>query len=243
VRLLSGVALLPLAASLVWCSAKSLALVAVRGSAAAPFTAGLGLTLAAWLVSRQLGAEAGAARWAARGARWFYVLGHELTHALAAWASGGKVFAISVAERGGHVDLSETSVLISLAPYCVPFHALAVIAAYRALLWLRPETQADALFLLLMGAALGFHALMTWGTLTETKQPDLDAAGGVVFSLAVIGAANGLMLLALLKALFPESVPLLARVREAGAGAWWFWTSAWRLVLPAGKSLWRRALA
>ncbi|MBI4371335.1 MAG: hypothetical protein HY552_03445 [Elusimicrobia bacterium] len=238
-RLLIGVFLLPLSASLAWAAAKALAGAAMGASGAGPFVAGIGLTTAAWLVGRQAAAARGAAGWAGRAARWLYVLGHELTHALAAWGSGGKVFAISVREKGGHVDLSERSAFVALAPYCVPFHAVAVVAGYRVLLWLRPQARADALFLLLMGAALAFHVLMTWNTLTEVRQPDLDAAGGAVFSLALIGAANGLLILLLLKALFPESVALGPRLRAAGLGAWRFWVGAFDLAAPAARELWR----
>ncbi len=242
-RLLVGIALLPLSAALFWAAAKALAGVALGASAAAPFTAGLGLVAAAWILGRHVIDPAGRYGWAPRTARWMYVLGHELTHALAAWTSGGKVFAIHVEEKGGHVDLSHSSAFVALAPYCVPFHALIVVAGYRVLLWLKPEAQAETVFLLLMGGALAFHAFMTWETLTQVKQPDLDAAGGTIFSFALIGAANGLVVLLLLKALFPESVAFGSAAKAAGLGAWWFWTKAWMLAWPKAKDLWRRMRA
>ena len=240
-RLLVGILLLPLSASLSWAAVKALTGVALGASAAAPFVAGLGLTAAAWILGRHVIDPSGRYGWGMRAARWMYVLGHELTHALAAWTSGGKVFAIHVEEKGGHVDLSHSSAFIALAPYCAPFHAVLVVVGYRLLLWLKPEAQAEALFLLLMGAALAFHALMTWETLTQVKQPDLAHAGGSVFSFALIGLANGLVVLLLLKALFPESVVLAAALKAAALGAWWFWTKAWTLAWPAAKGLWRRA--
>lgn len=242
-RLLLGVLLLPLSAALAWSAAQALAGVALHGTAAAPFVAGMGLVAVAWLLGRHVIDPIGPFGWGMRLARWAYVAGHELTHALAAWSSGGKVFAIHVGEKGGHVDLSESGAFVALAPYCVPFHALFVIAGYRALTWLKPDAQADALFLALMGGALAFHGLMTWETLTQVKQPDLEAAGGAVFSAALIGAANGLVVLLLLKVLFPESVGLGASVARAGRSAWRFWTQAWTLALPAAKNLWRRAFA
>jgi len=242
-RLLVGILLLPLSAALFWAAAKTLAGVALGASAAAPFVAGMGLMAVSWVLGRHVIDPIGPFGWGTRAARWLYVLGHELTHALAAWTSGGKVFAIHVEEKGGHVDLSRSSAFVALAPYCVPFHALLVVAGYRALLWLKPEAQAEALFLLLMGGALAFHALMTWETLTRVRQPDLDDAGGRVFSFALIVLANGLVVLLLLKVLFLESVELGAALKTAGLRAWWFWTKAWALAWPEAKDLWRRSRA
>jgi hypothetical protein len=239
-RLLIGVLLLPLSGALFWAAAKALAGVALGAAVAAPFLAGIGLIAVLWLLDRHVFDPIGPLGWGSRMARWSYVLGHELTHALAAWASGGKVFAIHVEEKGGHVDLSESNFLVALAPYFVPFYALVVVFGYRLLIWLRPQAQADSVFLLLMGAAVSFHGFMTWETLTQVKQPDLHAAGGVVFSAAVIGAANGVALLLLLKVLFPDMVFLWASLRGAGAATWWFWTKAWTLLRPAAGRLRRR---
>ena len=209
-RLLIGILLLPLSGSLLWVSAKTLAGVAVHSSTAAPFAAGLGITFAVWAIHRWLiQGPIGPVAWAARGARWSYVLGHELTHAMAAWATGGSVYAISVGEKEGHVDLSHSNAFVALAPYCVPFYALAVALGYRILLWVKPDAGGEALFLFLLGGSLGAHLLFTWDSLTQIRQPDLDAAGGVLFSVTLIAIANALMIMLLLKGLFPESVPLV----------------------------------
>lgn len=229
IRALLGVALFPLSAALAWGAAKALAGVALGTADAAPFVAGGGLVAAAWLIGRTLSAESGAAAWPLRAARWLYVLGHELTHALAAWSRGGKVFSIKVGENGGHVDVSQSGAFVALAPYCVPFHALGVVVGYRLLLWLRPQARAETLFLFLIGGALAFHALMTWESLTDVRQPDLDAAGGPVFSLAVIVAANGLLALGALKVLFPASVDFSGAAGAAAGQARDFWTGAWGL--------------
>lgn len=243
-RLLIGAALLPLAGSLLWTAAKTLAGVAVHSSTAAPFGAGLGLTFALWAIRRWLILDQiGPAGWAARSARWSCVLGHELTHALAAWATGGSVYAISVGEKEGHVDLSHSSTFVALAPYCVPFYALLVAMGYRILLWVKPGAGGEALFLFLLGGTLGAHLLFTWDSLTKTRQPDLDAAGGVLFSLALIAIVNALVIMLLLKGLFPDSVPLLARLREAGHYTLRFWSLAWLWSRPALSAAKRRALA
>lgn len=243
-RLLIGLLLLPLSGALVWAAAKTLAGVAVHSSTAAPFGAGLGLSFALWAIHRWLIPEpAGPLAWAARGARWSYVLGHELTHAMAAWATGGSVYGIAVGEKEGHVDLSHSNMFVALAPYCVPFYALTVALAYRILLWARPGAGGEALFLFLLGGALGAHLLFTWDSLTSTRQPDLDAAGGVLFSLALIAIANALMIMLLLKGLFPESVPLLENLREAGGHVKRFWSLAWLGAKPALSAAKAKALA
>ncbi len=243
-RLLVGILLLPLSATLLWAAAKTLAGVAVHSSTAAPFGSGLGIAFALWAIHRWLILDpVGPAGWAARGARWSHVLGHELTHAMAAWATGGSVYGIKVGEKEGHVDLSHSSVFVALAPYCVPFYALAVALGYRILLWAKPDAGGEALFLFLLGGALGGHLLFTWDSLTQTRQPDLDAAGGVLFSVVLIAIANALMLMLLLKGLFPESVPLLERLREAGRYTKRFWSMAWLWSKPAFTEAKRRALA
>lgn len=243
-RLLIGILLLPLSGSLLWIAAKTLAGVAVHSTTAAPFGAGLGIAFALWAIHRWLIVDpVGPAAWAARGARWSYVLGHELTHAMAAWATGGSVYAISVGEKEGHVDLSHSSAFVALAPYCVPFYALAVALGYRVLLWARPDAGGEALFLFLLGGALGAHLLFTWDSLTRIRQPDLDAAGGVLFSVALIAIANALMVMLLLKGLFPDAVPLLANLREAAGLTKGFWSLAWLWSRPAFEAARKAALS
>lgn len=243
-RLLVGLVLLPLSGSLLWVSARTLAGVAVASSTAAPFAAGLGLCFAGWAIGRWLVVDAtGAAAWPGRAARFSYVLGHELTHAMAAWASGGSVYGIKVGEKEGHVDLSHTSAFVALAPYCFPFYALGVAVAYRVLLFARPDAGGEALFLFLMGGALGAHLLFTWDSLTQVRQPDLDAAGGAVFSWSLIAAANALVVLLMLKMLFPDAVALSDRLREAGGFAGRFWSFAWMRFKPLAVEAKRRALS
>jgi hypothetical protein len=243
IRLLIGIALLPLSGSLFWVAAKTLAGVAVGSASAAPFAAGLGIVFAAWAMGRYLLEPVGPLSWLSRSAQWSYVLGHELTHAMAAWASGGSVYAIKVSEKEGHVDLSHSSAFVALAPYCFPFYAIIVAMGYRVLLWFSPEAGGEALFLFLMGGALGAHILFTWDCLTQVRQPDLDAAGGAAFSCALIAIANGLMILLLLKGLFPESVALFARLREAGGLVARFWSLAWTWGRPVVAAIKRQALS
>jgi hypothetical protein len=59
-----------------------------------------------------------------------YVLGHELTHALWALMMGGRVERMKIGKGGGHVVLSRTNFIITLAPYFFPFYTFLVIATY-----------------------------------------------------------------------------------------------------------------
>jgi hypothetical protein len=235
IRLLFGLALMPSAALTLALGIKSLAVLAANAPAAAPFACGFAISSAAWLMLRYaVVSEAGPAAWAEAVSTRAYVLGHEVTHALAAWAMGGKVHGIHVGESGGHVDLSHSNAFIALAPYCFPIYSLLVVVGYRLLLWIAPGAghSGQELFLLLMGATLSFHLLKTFESLWDRKQPDLAAAGGAVFSLAWIALANGLVILVLAKALFPRSLPLGSELRLIVALTRRFWTGIWDWLTP-----------
>lgn len=237
---LVGLALLPTAALTALAALETLARLAARSSAAAPFFAGAGLSLAAWLAARAAQSERGLAGLLWSASARIYVFGHELTHALAAWSMGAKVHAFHVGETGGHVDLSQSNAFVALAPYCVPLYALLVIAAYRAALWLRPGLGgggSSALFLALLGAALSFHLLKTVEVLLSRRQPDLAAAGGALFSASCIALANGLFLLLLAKMLFPRAVSLSGSLGLALTRSSRFWLSAWACAAPIGRRL------
>lgn len=225
-RLLLGLALLPTAAISLFVALKALALVASTPSSG-PFIGGLAASGGVWLLGRYaLVRDSGPLALAGALSRRLYVVGHELTHALAAWAMGGKVYGFHVGEDGGHVDLSESNFIIALAPYFVPIHAFGVMLAYRAWTWWKPAAPGYGWFLAALGAALAFHALLTFECLWDRKQPDLQAAGGRVFSISLIGLANALMLVLMLKALFPKTVDVTAAVRETASWSGGFWSGA-----------------
>ncbi len=237
IRLLIGLVLLPTAGLTLAAAGRGLGVVAVRSPASLPFLAGCCLTAAAWLLGRFAAQPGSVLAGLETVLRKLYVFGHELTHALAAWAFGGKVLAFHVGESGGHVDLSQTNAFVALAPYCVPLFALAVIAAYRLILWLRPAAGGQSAFLALMGVTLSFHAVKTCEVLWDRRQPDLAAAGGSVFSISWIALANGLVLLALLKALFPREVPIGGELRDVAILTEGFWRWTWGLLRPLASGI------
>jgi hypothetical protein len=200
-RWLLGLALAPTAAGALWAAAWNLSRLVAKPGAASPFLFGLGAYLAAHFLL-------------ARFSR-IYVLGHELSHAIAAWMSGAKVLGFKVTKKGGHVDVSHSNAWIALAPYVVPLYALALVGLYRLMLWSPPHPflltrLAHRGFLFALGLAVSFHLVQTGDALWGQHQPDLDHAGGVVFSLAVIALANGFFFVLALKCLFPHAVSFAA---------------------------------
>lgn len=143
---------------------------------------------------------------------WMYVFGHELTHALWTWLFAGQVKKLKVRSTGGHVVVTKSNFLISLAPYFFPLYVIAVGLAFALgnLIW---NWQAYAVwFHLLLGAAYAFHLTLTWHVL-KTEQSDITQHG-YAFSAVVIFLGNiGVLLI---------GVPLLvARVGVFTALGWW----------------------
>lgn len=237
-RLLVGAALLPTSCISLFMGARTLGDLAIGSPGAMPFFGGLGFCSVFWLIARfGLCADSGPLAFAASFSRRLYILGHELTHALAAWSLGAKVHGFHVGKDGGHVDLDESNFIIALAPYCVPLYTIAVVLGYRLLLWWRPAAGFPEVFLLLMGATVAFHLLLTFECLWDHPQPDLQAAGGKVFSLALIGLANGLLVTVLLKALFPGSVDLGGSMARTAALSVAFWNSTFHKAAALAASL------
>jgi len=140
-----------------------------------------------------------------------YVLGHELTHALAIWLSGGKVHSLHAGEQGGKVVADRVSPVISLAPYVLPFYPIVLGILWLAITRLWPGLSSYALFFLgLWGVVWGYHYAFT-ANLLPTRQPDFLVYGRI-FSISLIVLGNlmvvGLLLWFTLKP-FPAKQGLL----------------------------------
>jgi len=124
---------------------------------------------------------------------WIYVFGHELTHAVWTWLFGGSVKKLKVSSKGGHVMVTKTNFLISLAPYFFPLYAILVVAVFVIgnVVW--GWTPFVVWFHLLLGAAYAFHVTLTWHIL-KTEQSDITQHG-YVFSAVVIFLGNAAVLL------------------------------------------------
>ncbi|HEV2319513.1 MAG TPA: M50 family metallopeptidase [Verrucomicrobiae bacterium] len=139
---------------------------------------------------------------------WIYVFGHELTHALWAWLFGGSVKKMKVTSGGGHVIVTKTNFLITLAPYFFPLYAVIVIAVFASGHWIWGWTRFFVYFHLLLGAAYSFHVTLTFQTL-QTRQSDIISQG-YLFSGVVIFLGNAGILL--------FGIPLLAGTVPTATG-------------------------
>jgi hypothetical protein len=124
---------------------------------------------------------------------WIYVFGHELTHALWAWLFGGRVKKMKVTSRGGHVVITKTNFLITLAPYFFPLYAVMVIAVFAIGHWIWGWENLFVFFVLFLGAAYAFHVTLTIHAL-QTQQSDITSQG-CLFSGVVIFLANAVILM------------------------------------------------
>jgi len=127
---------------------------------------------------------------------WLYVFGHEATHALAVWISGGKVSKFQVSSDGGHIISDRMSAWIALSPYIIPFYPLVIGLAWvgAATIW-GTLREWQNLFWIVWGCSWGFHFAFTFSVL-RTEQPDFSSQG-YIFSFVTIALGNLWLLLAL----------------------------------------------
>lgn len=174
----------------------------------------------------------GAACWlicyvSAPAGRFTYVLGHELTHAIWSWMSGGRVRSIRVNSQGGSVEVTKINSLVTLAPYFFPFYpALWLLGWWIAGWWLPVERWRFSLFLGL-GMTYAFH--MTWTVIVlSRRQPDIEREGWA-FSGVVILLLHGLLTVATLTWL-TETVTLTTALGWVSDRTLRFWAGIYEIV-------------
>jgi hypothetical protein len=117
-----------------------------------------------------------------------YVLGHELSHAIAGLLMGAKVGKMKIGRDGGHVELSKSNFIIALAPYFFPFYTALVIGLWYGFGFFWDVSAYEPLWLVLVGMTWGFHVTFTIYMLSQ-HQPDVQEHGRT-FSYVVIYLAN-----------------------------------------------------
>ncbi|HEY1171789.1 MAG TPA: hypothetical protein VGH19_10490 [Verrucomicrobiae bacterium] len=122
---------------------------------------------------------------------WLYVVGHEMTHAIWTWIFGGRVKKMKVTSKGGHVIVTKSNFIISLAPYFFPFYAFLLLIVFGAghLIW--GWSKYWVVFHLLLGIAYAFHVTLTIHVL-QTEQSDITEHG-YLFSIVIIYLGNVLL--------------------------------------------------
>lgn len=156
-----------------------------------------------------------------------YVFIHEITHAVAAWLCGYRVSKISVKKDNGFVKMDKTNTFVVLAPYFIPGYVVLTILLYILISLFVSLEPYNNYVLGLIGFLMAFHFIQTFHTLWEADQPDLQLAGGKVFSLVAIVLANLFILACVLKILFPAEVQLLLAGKNVVKGT----VTVWRIIV------------
>jgi hypothetical protein len=122
-----------------------------------------------------------------------YVVGHELTHWLAAKLFRRRTGTFRADARSGSLEVEDPNALIVLAPYFVPVYTLAWVGLYGVVrMWVDPLPEGGvALFCGGIGATYAFHLFLTLLAL-QRGQDDLRLCGPV-FSVGVILLGNLLL--------------------------------------------------
>lgn len=174
-----------------------------------------------------------------------YVFGHELTHAMAAWLTGGQVKRFHVSKKGGSVTVTKSNTFVALAPYVIPLYSLILLGVFFGANFfynLRPYWH---WILALLGMSLGFHMALTVYALKQ-DQPDLKTAGKLL-SGVLIFLGNSACLVLLLGILFPKTVSwnhflrvtgreTLVTFQHLGNG---LWSLGEKALGKSGESRWR----
>ncbi|MDA8099345.1 MAG: hypothetical protein M0042_06940 [Nitrospiraceae bacterium] len=136
-----------------------------------------------------------------------YVVGHELTHALFAVLFGGKVLAFQASEKGGHVQLTKSNVLITLAPYFFPLYTALALIAYAAA-HVSGFPSLEPWLVLAAGASFAFHLVLT-ALFLRTDQKDIQEHGAF-FSYPLIFLFNVLLTALLIRVLLARDMEFLS---------------------------------
>ncbi len=213
-KLVIGLALLPLVAGEVWTLIDLARAALPTGGWTQSWFVSLGVGVVTWLLVFLFLPRT----------MWLYVLGHEFTHALAAMLAGGKISSFQVTAKGGHVVTDRVNWWITLSPYFVPIYALIWSALWISIDFWHPLRAYQPIFCFGLGLLWCFHLTFTTSML-HLKQSDLSSQG-FIFSLAMIALINLLMFLAVFALLahdltFAEiGARFLHRVGQAYISTW-----------------------
>ncbi len=124
---------------------------------------------------------------------YLYVVGHELSHALAARLSMGTIYELKIDQNGGYVDTDADNIVVALAPYFLPLWML----VWMLLFWLANLLVPFGAYTIYFYSGFGFWWLfhLYWTLwIVPREQPDL-LENGLTFSLQLILIVNLAVLL------------------------------------------------
>ena len=127
-----------------------------------------------------------------------YVVGHELTHAIAAKLCLGKVQTLRVDLNGGYVETDTDNLFIALSPYFVPLWMCVWLLVLWGVNLVYPFPEWGAWFYAGFGFWWSFHLYWTVWVIPR-EQPDM-LENGLLFSLLLVLVLNIAILLAVLYA-------------------------------------------
>ena len=130
-----------------------------------------------------------------------YVMGHELTHALAAVLQGGQADDLHVSTKGGQVKVNKSNFVVNLAPYFFPIYT-----AMASLIWLIAADRFRPWLAALIGFTLAFHFALTLFSLKQ-HQSDITEVGWL-FAIPLIVALNLIITAGVLRLVAAEQVNL-----------------------------------
>lgn len=125
-----------------------------------------------------------------------YVLGHELTHAIAAKLCFGHVQAFKIDFDGGFVETDTDNLFIALAPYFLPLWMLCWLGGLWVANWIYPFEAYLPWFYAGFGFWWCFHIYWTIWVIPR-EQPDM-LENGLLLSMLIIILMNILLLLIVL---------------------------------------------
>lgn len=134
--------------------------------------------------------------------KYFYVLGHELAHALATFICGGQVKSFRFSRRGGGVLTTKSNFFIALFPYFFPTYTLFFWLVYFLVSLFRDISVYAPHFLFLVGFSLTMHIVMTIDSL-KIKQSDVFKTG-YLFSISLIYTLNIFLVSFILSLIFKD---------------------------------------
>lgn len=131
-----------------------------------------------------------------------YIFGHESTHAVATFLSGGKAKDMKVSSKEGSVKTTTPNFFVMLAPYFIPIYTVIVALLYFISSFYIDIAKYSGLFIFLIGFTLMFHLTYTAESMRQ-KQSDFIKPG-YLSSISFIYIINLIIVFVIISLLFKE---------------------------------------